>query len=143
MTAAIFGAMDRPADTSVLAPASDDIALLDAYSRTVIDTLERTRAGVVSLRVRRRKGGPWPAGEGAGSGFLFTPDGYVITNSHVIEQADHVAATLEDGSEQAAEIVGHDIAEQEIAALQLGADRFDRHAEPLIVRLQEAERLHQ
>jgi S1-C subfamily serine protease len=111
--------MDRPVDTSVLAPASDDIALLDAYSRTVIDTLERTRSGVASLRVRRRKG-PWPPGEGAGSGFLFTPDGFLITNSHVIEHAEQVVATLEDGSEQAAEIIGHDI-DTDIGVLRLRA----------------------
>src|SRR4029453_13741012 len=111
--------MDRAVNPSTLEPPRDDLALLDAYSRTVIDTLERTRSGVVSLRVRQRRG-RMPALEGAGSGFLFTPDGYLITNHHVVDGTEKVVATLDDGSEQAAELVGAD-ADTDIAVLRLRA----------------------
>ena len=77
---------------------AQDIELLDAYSRTVIQTLERTRGGVVSLRMHARRGPR--AVEGAGSGFLITPDGYLLTNHHVADAGDPIVVTLDDGSER-------------------------------------------
>ena len=93
----------------------DDNDLLDAYSEAVIATLERTRAGVVSLKTHGRRG---PGG--AGSGFLFTPDGYLLTNHHVADAAERVTVTLDDGSEHAAERVGGD-ADTDLALLRVGA----------------------
>jgi S1-C subfamily serine protease len=62
----------------------DDGALLDAYSRAVIDAVERTGPSVVSLKVKQRRAqGPG----GQGSGLIVAPDGYVLTNSHVVRQA--------------------------------------------------------
>jgi len=93
---------------------TEDAELLDAYSQAVIRTLERTRAGVVALRIH----GPRGRG-GAGSGFLVTPDGYLLTNQHVAEGADPVTATLDDGTELTAERVGGD-ADTDLALLRVG-----------------------
>ena len=102
-------------DTALLA---QDIELLDAYSRTVIQTLERTRGGVVSLRMHARRGPR--AVEGAGSGFLITPDGYLLTNHHVADAGDPIVVTLDDGSERVAQKVGGDV-DTDLALLRIGS----------------------
>jgi S1-C subfamily serine protease len=98
----------------------EDDALLDAYSNAVMQTLERTRAGVLSLKMQgppRRRGGERL---GAGSGFLITPDGYLVTNHHVAEVGERITATLDDGSEHVAERVGGD-ADTDLALLRIGS----------------------
>ena len=103
-------------------PSDDDTTLLlDAYSRAVIGTLERARGGVASLRMRQAKAGTGTrGGEGAGSGFLITPDGYLLTNSHVADAGEHITATMDDGNEYRAEKVGSDV-DTDLALLRLGA----------------------
>jgi S1-C subfamily serine protease len=90
-------------ERATTAAASGDAALLDAYSRAVIDTVERTGPCVVSLRVRQRG-----TRGGQGSGLIVAPDGYVLTNSHVIQHAREVLVTFADGSEVQARVVGDD-----------------------------------
>lgn len=97
----------------------DDLELLDAYSRAVVSALERTRAGVVSLRVQARRGRRGER-EGAGSGFLITPDGYLLTNSHVVDAGEAIAAVLDDGSEHVATRVGADV-DTDLALLRIGS----------------------
>ena len=96
----------------------DDADLLDAYSMAVIRTLEQTRAGVLSLALHG-PGGAHGRG-GAGSGFLITPDGYLLTNHHVAEGKGAITATLDDGSEHAAERLGDD-ADTDLALLRIGS----------------------
>jgi len=96
----------------------NDNELLDAYSQAVIDTLEQTRAGVVSLKMHGRRGRG--ASSGSGSGFLITPDGYLLTNQHVAEVGDRITVTLDDGSEHSAERVGGD-ADTDLAVLRIGS----------------------
>ncbi|HEU5293159.1 MAG TPA: trypsin-like peptidase domain-containing protein [Burkholderiaceae bacterium] len=103
-----------------------DVELLDAYSRAVVSTLERTRGGVVSLRVRAQRGRR--VGEGAGSGFLITPDGYLLTNSHVVDAGDAISVTLDDGSEHAAQRVGADV-DTDLALLRIGSAGPLQHLE--------------
>jgi S1-C subfamily serine protease len=87
--------------------------LLDAYSAAVSGVVRRARDGVVGLQVEQSRGRT-----GAGSGFLVTPDGYLLTNHHVVDGARAVAAVLEDGSERGAEVVGAD-PDTDLALLRL------------------------
>jgi len=89
------------------ASALDDRELLDSYSRAVVTVVERVGPAVVSIVAGRgsRKGA---GAVGAGSGVVFTPDGYVLTNSHVVHEAVDLGVTLTDGSALGATLVGSD-----------------------------------
>src|SRR5437899_8141031 len=97
-----------------------DAALLDAYSRAVTAAVARVRPSVVHIHVERptRRG---QAREGAGSGFIITPDGYLITNSHVAGGASALQATLPDGRTVDGELVGDD-PDSDLAVVKIGAD---------------------
>ena len=86
---------------------ADDAGLLDAYSRAVVDVAERVGPSVVSIRVVA-KGRRGDAREGAGSGFVVAPDGFVVTNDHVVDGASDVTVVFTDGREAAARVVGTD-----------------------------------
>lgn len=88
-----------------LRPDSDS-GLLDAYSRAVVSAVQRVSPAVVHIQVKQQVGAR--ATEGAGSGFLFTPDGFILTNSHVVHGASEVFVTTEAGDRYAAELVGDD-----------------------------------
>ncbi len=92
-------AFDEQADRDV-----EDEAL-DAYSTGVSAAAARLIPSVASLRVERRTGG-W--GGGTGSGVAFTPDGFIVTNAHVVSGAERGTATFVDGDELAFEVVGRD-----------------------------------
>ena len=93
---------DRLDDAETLA--IEDEAL-DAYSSAVSTAAARIIPSVASLRIERRNGG-W--GGGAGSGVAFTPDGYLVTNAHVVAGTERGTATFVDGDELAFEVVGRD-----------------------------------
>jgi S1-C subfamily serine protease len=97
-----------------------DAGLLDAYSHAVSTAVALVRPSVVHIRVERpgRRG---PAREGAGSGFIITPDGYLVTNSHVAGGASALQATLPDGRTVEAELVGDD-PDSDLAVVKIGAD---------------------
>jgi S1-C subfamily serine protease len=79
-------------------PQSEDGALLDAYSSAVIHAVETVGPAVVKIEVAR----------GGGSGVLFTPDGLILTNSHVVEQSGQLTVVMTDGRSMRADLIGQD-----------------------------------
>jgi S1-C subfamily serine protease len=103
-------------------PAADG-PLFDAYSEAVVRAVERTGPAVVHLDVtlgRTRPRVPGAPPNGTGSGFIFTPDGFALTNSHVVHGATSVRAMLPDGTIYPAEVIGDD-PDTDVAVLRLGA----------------------
>src|SRR5258706_4881989 len=84
----------------------DDGELLDAYSAAVTSAAARITPAVVNIEVKT----PGHRGErrGGGSGFLFTPDGFILTHSHVVTDASSIDVTLIDGTRCTASVVGND-----------------------------------
>jgi S1-C subfamily serine protease len=98
----------------------DDGAVLDAYSRTVMSVVEVVGPAVVSIAVGTRPGGPGGGRVGAGSGVILAPDGYVLTNSHVVDHAARLDVTLTDGRTFGATLVGEDPA-TDLAVIRVNA----------------------
>jgi S1-C subfamily serine protease len=88
-----------------IAPPGD---LLDAYSRAVMGVVDAIGPAVVSLFVQTRRGRRGTVHEGSGSGVIFTPDGYILTNHHVVKDATAIEVGLVDGRMLAATVLGAD-----------------------------------
>ncbi len=103
-----------------------DAAAHDAYSQAVIQAVERVGPAVVSVVVEGSASRPasrqvrrgFPALRGGGSGVIITPDGYVLTNSHVVQDADRIRVHLQDGRDLPAHVVGAD-PHSDLAVLRL------------------------
>lgn len=85
-----------------------DVELLDAYSRAVITVVDTVGPAVVGISVKKSANGTVPEQGGAGSGILIAPDGYVLTNDHVVQGADVISVTLQDGTSLETVLVGTD-----------------------------------
>ncbi len=91
-----------------------DASALDSYSRTIISVVEKVGPAVVQIGVTKTVTERSPLGpvsrlaEGAGSGVIFAPDGYILTNAHVVDGARRLVVTLADGRDLPADLVGTD-----------------------------------
>jgi S1-C subfamily serine protease len=103
----------------MLQAARTESPALDPYSEVVSQAFDRVSPSVASITARTRDGKPY----GHGSGVLYTPDGYLLTNSHVASGAAELSAALTDGRELRATLVGDD-PETDLAVLRLSGSGF-------------------
>jgi S1-C subfamily serine protease len=113
---------------------SGDDLLLDEYSRSVVSAVSRVAPAVVNIEIQQRgKGRPRDVA-GSGSGFVIAPDGFILTNSHVVHHATQIIVNLSDGHEYPAQLIGDD-PETDLAVIRIDASRLTH------VRLADSESL--
>jgi S1-C subfamily serine protease len=112
-----------PSPEQSASPGAGDGQLLDAYSRTITQVAQEVSPAVIQIRTQKSKQQPRTQGrpaypQGSGSGFFISHDGYIVTNSHVIQGAGKIKAVLHDGRQLTARIIGDDPA-TDLAVLKI------------------------
>jgi S1-C subfamily serine protease len=124
---------ESPHESAGASRGAGDSSLLDAYSTAVTGAVDRVSPSVVNIEVHQavagNGGGRTRSGEpqerrGGGSGFVFTPDGLILTNSHVVHDAVRIAVTMADGRRMPATRIGDEPA-SDLAVIRLERPHFD------------------
>lgn len=99
--------------------------LLDAYSQAVTGAVKKVGPSVVHIKILKKTEPEGAGSEGTGSGMLITPDGYILTNNHVVSESDSINVALTDGKILPAEIIGTDTA-TDLAVIRIFASGLPR-----------------
>ena len=113
---------------------SVDDSLLDEYSRSVVSAVSRVAPAVANIEIQQRSKGRPRDIAGGGSGFVIAPDGFILTNSHVVHHATRIVVNLSDGREYLAQLIGDD-PETDLAVIRIDASQLTH------VRLADSESL--
>jgi S1-C subfamily serine protease len=105
-------------DSPPVQSSPSDERLLDSYSHAVSSVFEKVGPAVVHIRVSKKPSDRRAEGEGSGSGFVIAPDGYVLTNSHVVHEARQIEVLLADGRTFGAALIGDD-PESDLAVIRI------------------------
>ena len=112
---------DSAVADAAVQPAPSDDELLDSYSKSVTRAVETVGPAVVNIRVHKISRGTESGG--GGSGFVIAPDGFILTNSHVVHGADKLEVTLADGQVHRANLVGED-PDSDLAVVRINASQL-------------------
>jgi S1-C subfamily serine protease len=121
---ATFDPAIRESELGIANDEIDDGHLFDAYSRAVVNATEKVSHSVVKIEIeqksRKVRGREMPGQGGSGSGFVFTPDGFILTNSHVVHQSNKINVVMQNGGRYEADLVGDD-PDTDLAVVRINA----------------------